>query len=60
MLPSWLPLLHRTNFDINVGGSGWCLAVPHVTMVGVTTTAELADQLKSNAAKLGISVNYDA
>jgi len=31
-----------------------------VSMVGVTNTGELADQLKSNAAKLGISVNYDA
>jgi flagellin len=30
-----------------------------VKFVGVTTTAGLADQLKSNAAKLGISVNYD-
>jgi flagellin len=29
-------------------------------MVGVTDTAGLADQLKSNAAKLGISVNYNA
>jgi hypothetical protein len=27
--------------------------------VGVTDKAGLADQLKSNAAKLGISVNYD-
>lgn len=42
------------NFTIQVG-SGTA-----VSMVGVTTTAELADQLKSNAAKLGISVNYDA
>ncbi|WP_460416220.1 flagellin N-terminal helical domain-containing protein [Pseudomonas sp. microsymbiont 2] len=30
-----------------------------VNFVGVTSTANLADQLKSNAAKLGISVNYD-
>ena len=30
-----------------------------VNFVGVTSTASLADQLKSNAAKLGISVNYD-
>lgn len=29
------------------------------TFVGVTDTASLADQLKSNSAKLGISVNYD-
>lgn len=29
-------------------------------MVGVTDTAGLADQLKSNAAKLGISVNFNA
>ncbi|MDQ7967424.1 flagellin [Pseudomonas plecoglossicida] len=30
-----------------------------VNFIGVTDTASLADQLKSNAAKLGISVNYD-
>ncbi|HDS1796454.1 flagellin [Pseudomonas putida] len=30
-----------------------------VEFIGVTDTANLADQLKSNAAKLGISVNYD-
>jgi len=30
-----------------------------VTMTGVTSQAGLADQLKSNAAKLGISVNFD-
>jgi flagellin len=29
------------------------------TFTGVTDTASLADQLKSNAAKLGISVNFD-
>ncbi|MBH3467956.1 flagellin [Pseudomonas sp. 1079] len=40
------------NFEISVGGAS-------VKMVGVTDTASLADQLKSNAAKLGISVNYD-
>jgi flagellin len=42
------------NFTIQVG-SGTA-----VNMVGVTDTAGLADQLKSNAAKLGISVNYNA
>ncbi|MEZ1509730.1 flagellin [Pseudomonas soli] len=40
------------NFDLTVGGST-------VSFVGVTDNASLADQLKSNAAKLGISVNYD-
>ncbi|SUD77520.1 flagellin [Pseudomonas putida] len=40
------------NFDLTVGGQ-------KVSFVGVTDTAGLADQLKSNAAKLGISVNYD-
>ncbi|WP_129932586.1 MULTISPECIES: flagellin [unclassified Pseudomonas] len=40
------------NFDLTVGGST-------VSFIGVTDTASLADQLKSNAAKLGISVNYD-
>ncbi|MBF8730735.1 flagellin [Pseudomonas guariconensis] len=39
-------------FDITVG-------TQTVTLVGVTDTANMADQLKSNAAKLGISVNYD-
>lgn len=39
-------------FDITVG-------TQTVKMVGVTDMASLADQLKSNAAKLGISVNYD-
>lgn len=40
------------NFSMTVGGQT-------VKFVGVTDTASLADQLKSNAAKLGISVNYD-
>ncbi|AYF50170.1 flagellin [Pseudomonas sp. TH21] len=40
------------NFELTVGKST-------VKFVGVTDTASLADQLKSNAAKLGISVNYD-
>jgi flagellin len=40
------------NFSLTVGGQ-------KVDFVGVTDTAGLADQLKSNAAKLGISVNYD-
>ncbi|WP_286751318.1 flagellin [Pseudomonas sp. UBA2522] len=39
-------------FDMTVGGQT-------VSFIGVTDTAGLADQLKSNAAKLGISVNYD-
>jgi len=41
-------------FTIQVGSSA------AVSMVGVTDTASLADQLNSNAAKLGISVNYDS
>ena len=41
-------------FTIKVGDS------EAVSMVGVTDTASLADQLNSNAAKLGISVNYDS
>ncbi|WAT32001.1 flagellin N-terminal helical domain-containing protein [Pseudomonas sp. GXZC] len=40
------------SFSIAVGGAT-------VKIVGVTSTADLADQLKSNAAKLGVSVNYD-
>ena len=40
------------SFTMDVGGQ-------QVDFVGVTSTASLADQLKSNAAKLGISVNYD-
>ncbi|MBA1427793.1 flagellin [Pseudomonas fluorescens] len=39
-------------FTMTVGGQA-------TTFVGVTDTASLADQLKSNSAKLGISVNYD-
>ncbi|WP_130932063.1 flagellin [Pseudomonas sp. Sample_24] len=49
----------NANFSINVGGVAG-VGGTTVNMVGVTTTGELADQLKSNAAKLGISVNYDA
>ncbi|KXK69354.1 branched-chain alpha-keto acid dehydrogenase subunit E2 [Pseudomonas monteilii] len=41
------------NFKLAVGSSGT------VDFVGVTDLASLADQLKSNSAKLGISVNYD-
>ncbi|MFJ3109475.1 flagellin [Pseudomonas putida] len=40
------------DFELEVGGQ-------KVQFVGVTDLAGLADQLKSNAAKLGISVNYD-
>jgi len=40
------------NFSMKVGTAT-------VSFVGVTDTAGLADQLKSNAAKLGISVSYD-
>ncbi|MBA6099894.1 MULTISPECIES: flagellin [Pseudomonas] len=40
------------SFTMTVGGQD-------VKIVGVTDTANLADQLKSNAAKLGISVSYD-
>lgn len=41
------------SFTMTVGTSA-------VAFVGVTDTASLADQLKSNSAKLGISVNYDS
>lgn len=41
------------SFTMTVGSSA-------VAFVGVTDTASLADQLKSNSAKLGISVNYDS
>ena len=40
------------SFTLTVGGQD-------VQFVGVTSNANLADQLKSNAAKLGISVSYD-
>jgi flagellin len=40
------------NFSLEVGGQT-------VDFVGVTDAAGLADQLKSNAAKLGISVSFD-
>ncbi|MBA6067153.1 flagellin N-terminal helical domain-containing protein [Pseudomonas mosselii] len=42
-----------SNFKLAVGSSGT------VDFVGVTDQKGLAEQLKSNAAKLGISVNYD-
>ncbi len=41
------------NFTLAVGTGA------AVSFIGVTDTASLADQLKSNSAKLGISVNYD-
>ncbi|WP_324831075.1 flagellin N-terminal helical domain-containing protein [Pseudomonas saxonica] len=41
------------NFSLTVG-------TQKVDFVGVTDLASLADQLSSNAAKLGISVNYDS
>jgi flagellin len=40
------------SFTLTVGGAS-------VEFKGVTSQAGLADQLKSNAAKLGISVNFD-
>ncbi|MGE1156205.1 flagellin [Pseudomonas kitaguniensis] len=40
------------SFTMTIGGQS-------TTFTGVTNTANLADQLKSNAAKLGISVNFD-
>lgn len=40
------------SFTMTIGGQA-------TTFTGVTDTSSLADQLKSNAAKLGISVNYD-
>ncbi|KQM51573.1 branched-chain alpha-keto acid dehydrogenase subunit E2 [Pseudomonas sp. Leaf15] len=42
------------NFTLKVG-SGTA-----VQFTGVTSASDLADQLKSNAAKLGITVNYDS
>lgn len=42
------------NFTLQVG-SGTA-----VQFTGVTSTSDLADQLNSNAAKLGITVNYDS
>lgn len=39
-------------FEITVGSAS-------VTMVGVTSTADLADQLSSNASTLGITVNFN-
>ncbi|MBA2923205.1 flagellin [Pseudomonas sp. P7] len=41
------------NFTLTVGDG------KAVNFIGVTDNASLADQLKSNSAKLGISVNYD-
>ncbi|WP_259740749.1 flagellin, partial [Pseudomonas poae] len=44
----------NANFTLQVGSGA------AVQFTGVTKTSDLADQLKSNAAKLGISVNYDS
>ncbi|SKA98766.1 flagellin [Pseudomonas extremaustralis] len=44
----------NANFTLQVGSGA------AVQFTGVTSTSDLADQLKSNAAKLGISVNYDS
>ncbi|QJI27928.1 flagellin [Pseudomonas sp. ADAK18] len=41
------------NFTMTVGGAA-------VKFVGVTDAASMAEQLKSNAAKLNISVNFDS
>ena len=46
--------LPNANFTLQVGSGA------AVQFTGVTSTSDLADQLKSNAAKLGISVNYDS
>lgn len=42
------------NFTLQVGSGA------AVQFTGVVKTSDLADQLKSNAAKLGITVNYDS
>ncbi|MDL2184354.1 flagellin [Pseudomonas sp. ChxA] len=42
------------NFTLQVGGGA------AVQFTGVVKASDLADQLKSNAAKLGITVNYDS
>ncbi|MGQ7861892.1 flagellin N-terminal helical domain-containing protein [Pseudomonas sp. 32A] len=42
------------NFTLKVGSGA------AVQFTGVTSASDLADQLKSNAAKLGITVNYDS
>ncbi|WPP01304.1 flagellin [Pseudomonas sp. HR96] len=41
------------SFNISVGDT-------NVDIVGATSASDLADQLQSNASKLGISVNYDS
>ena len=40
------------NFDLSIGGNT-------VSLVGVTSTADLAEQINSNASKLGVSANVD-
>ena len=40
------------NFDLTVGDET-------VSLVGVTSTADLADQINSNASKLGVTANLD-
>ncbi|NWC91789.1 MULTISPECIES: flagellin [unclassified Pseudomonas] len=43
-------------FDLTVGSGPTATTV---SFTGITSAADLADQLNSNAAKLGISVNFD-
>ena len=40
------------NFDLTVGSET-------ISLVGVTSTADMADQINSNASKLGVSANLD-
>lgn len=40
------------NMDLTVGGNT-------LKLVGVTSTKDMADQINANAAKLGVSANYD-
>ncbi|QNR00273.1 branched-chain alpha-keto acid dehydrogenase subunit E2 [Pseudomonas oryzihabitans] len=40
------------NMTMNVGGNS-------LSLVGVTSTKDMADQINANAAKLGVTANYD-
>ena len=50
--------------DVNItsGAASFSLSVgsQQVSIVGVTSTKDLADQINSNAGKLNVSANYDA
>lgn len=52
----------QADVSISSGAASFSLSVgsQQVSIVGVTSTKDLADQINSNAGKLNVSANYDA